>query len=54
MIKTPLFWKFGSKVIFQINQVWKANKPAKGEIKQKEKLNKQHAIMKCRKQRFHH
>ena len=50
MIKTPLFWKFGSNVIFQINKVWKANTPAKGEIKQKKELTKQHAgmKMKCR------
>ena len=48
MIKTPLFWKFGSNVIFQINKVWETNKPAKGEVKQKEELTKQHAIMKCR------
>jgi hypothetical protein len=48
MIKTPLFWKFESNVIFQINKVWEANKPAKGEVKKKEELTKQHAIMKCR------
>ena len=32
MIKTPLFSKFGNNVIFQINKVWEANIPAKGEI----------------------
>jgi len=26
---------FGSHVIFQINKVWEANKPVKGEIKQR-------------------
>jgi len=31
-----LLWKFGSNIIFPINQVWEANKPAKGEIKKKE------------------
>ena len=40
MIKTPLFWKFGSNIVFQRNKVWEANKPAKGEIKQKEELTK--------------
>ena len=35
MIKTPLFWMFGSHVIFQMNKVWEANKPAKGELKQR-------------------
>jgi len=45
MIKTPLFRKFGSNVIFQINKVWEANKPTKGEIKLKE-LTKQHTRMK--------
>jgi len=54
MIKTPLFWKFRSNIIFQVNKVWKANKPAKGENKQKEELTKQHARMKCRKQRSPH
>jgi len=29
---------FESNVIFQINQVWEANKPTNGEIKQKEEL----------------
>jgi len=45
---------FGSNVIFQINNVWEANKLAKGGIKQKEELTKQHALMKCRKQRSRH
>jgi len=35
MIKNPLFWKFGSNFIFQINKVWEANKPANDEIKKK-------------------
>jgi len=48
MIKTPLFWKFGSNIIFQISKVLEANKPANGEVKQKEELTKQHAKMKCR------
>jgi hypothetical protein len=48
MIKTPLFWKFGSNIIFEINKVWEANKRAKGEIEQKEELIKQHARMKCK------
>ena len=41
MIKTPLFQKFGSNVIFQINKVREANKSPKGEIEQKEELTKQ-------------
>ena len=48
MIKTLLFWKFGSSFIFQINNVWEANKPAKGEVKETEELNKRHTRMKCR------
>jgi hypothetical protein len=47
MIKTPLFWKFETNVIFKINIVWEANNPANGEVK-KEELTKQHARMKCR------
>ena len=47
-IKTPLFWNFGSNVIFQINKVWKANKPAKGKIDERRELAKQHAKMKYR------
>jgi len=31
-----------------MNKVWKASKPAKGKIKQKEELVKQHAKMKYR------
>jgi len=31
-----------------MNKVWKANKPAKGEIKQKEQIAKQYAKMKYR------
>jgi hypothetical protein len=41
MIKTLLFiyllWKFGNNVIFQMNKVWKEDKPAKGEVKQNKK-----------------